>query len=65
METMMAFAVLAIVTILALFAAVAVQALLLRIAFFLMQPATANRRTPRPAIERGSQLAARAFAHSR
>jgi hypothetical protein len=55
------FAGLAITTLLALFAALALQIVLLRATFALMQPATAGRRNAPPAIERGTQLAARAF----
>jgi hypothetical protein len=65
METFITFAALTMATILALFAALALQALLLRATFALMQPATADRRTPRPAMERGSQLVARAYADTR
>lgn len=65
MDAMMGFVALAIVTILALFAATALQALLLRAAFALMQPATADRRAPRPPIERGSQLLTRAYTGAR
>jgi type II secretory pathway component PulJ len=64
METMFGFAALVVVTILGLFAALALQALLLRVAFVLMQPATADRRVLRPAIERGAQMAARACART-
>jgi len=65
METMLGFAGLAITTVLALFAALALQTALLRAAFALMQPATSGRREARPAIERGTQLAARAFSSTR
>jgi hypothetical protein len=65
METMLGFAALVMATILALFSALGLQALLLRVAFALMQPATADRLSRRPAIERGSRLAARAFAGTR
>jgi len=64
METMFGFAALVMATILGLFAALALQALLLRAAFALMQPATADRRPVRPPLERGVQLAARAYARS-
>ena len=64
METMFGFAALVMATILGLFGALALQALLLRAAFALMQPATADRRIPRPAIERGAQMAARAYART-
>lgn len=60
METMMGFAALTVTTIFGLLAATALQALLLRVAFVLMQPATADRHAPRPAMERGGQLVARA-----
>ena len=62
METMFGFAALVMATILGLFGALALQALLLRATFALMQPATANRRPVRPPVERGTQLAARAYA---
>ncbi len=65
METMLGFAELVITTLVALFAALALQTLLLRAAFALMQPATASRRNPLPAIERGTQLVARAFSKAR
>jgi hypothetical protein len=65
METLMGFAALTLATLFALFAALALQAILLRAAFALMQPATADRRSSGSAIEHGSQLAARAFAHTR
>ena len=65
METMIGFAALVMATILALFSALALQALLLRAAFALMQPATADRRIARPAIERGSRLVVRAYASGR
>ena len=64
METMFGFAALVIATILGLFAALALQAVLLKATFVLMQPATADRRIPRPAIERGSQMVARAYART-
>ena len=62
METFFGFAALAMATILGLFGALALQALLLRATFALMQPATADRRPLRVAVERGAQLAARAYA---
>ena len=64
METMFGFAALVIATIFGLFAALALQAVLLKATFVLMQPATADRRIPRPAIERGSQMVARAYART-
>jgi hypothetical protein len=65
METMLEFAGVAIATVLALFAALALQTVLLRATFALMQPATAGRRNAPPAIERGARLAARAFSSAR
>lgn len=65
METIFGFAALLMATILGFFAALALQALLLRATFALMQPATADRRPLRPPLERGAQLAARAFARMR
>lgn len=62
METMFGFAALVLATLLGLFAALALQALLLRATVAVMQPATADRRPLRPPIERGAQLAARAYA---
>ena len=65
METMLTFVGLVITTLVALFAALALQTLLLRAAFALMQPATANRGIPQPAVEHGTQLVARAFRRAR
>jgi hypothetical protein len=62
METMFGFAALVMATIFGLFGALALQALLLRATFALMQPATAGRWPVRPSVERGVQLAARAYA---
>jgi len=64
METMFGFVALVMATILGLFAALALQALLLKAAFALMQPATADRRITHPAIERGAQMVARAYART-
>jgi hypothetical protein len=64
METMFGFAALVMATILGLFGALALQALLLRATFALMQPATANRRTASPRLQQGTQLAAQAYARS-
>jgi hypothetical protein len=61
METFLGFAAVALTTIVALFAALALQALLLHGVFALMQPATAARRIPAP-IERGTALVARVYA---
>ena len=65
METFIGFAAVVLTTILALFTALALQALLLRATFALMQPATAARRIIPPSMERGTQLVARAFAKGR
>jgi len=65
MDTFFAFATVVTTTIFALFSTLALQALLLRAAFALMQPATASRRIAPPAIERGAQLVARAYARGR
>jgi hypothetical protein len=65
MDTMLTFVGLFITTLVALFAALALQTLLLRVAFALMQPATASRRVPQPAVEHGTQLVARAFSRAR
>ncbi len=65
MDTMLGFAAVVMATIVALFAALGLQALLLRGVFALMQPATADRRIARAPIEQGTRLAARAFAKVR
>jgi hypothetical protein len=65
METFVQFAAILMVTIVALFSALALQALLLRGVFALMQPATAPRRLVSPSIEHGVAMAARAFAKAR
>jgi hypothetical protein len=64
METLFAIAALVMATILGLFAALALQALLLRATFALMQPATADRRPVGPRLQRGTQLAAQAYART-
>ncbi|MGB7844873.1 MAG: hypothetical protein WBL63_04605 [Candidatus Acidiferrum sp.] len=65
MDALFGFAAVVMATIIALFSALAMQALLLRAAFALMQPATAGRRIALPGIERGTQLVARAYARGR
>lgn len=62
METFIGFAAVVMVTIFALFAALALQALLLRGVFALMQPATASRRLVPPSLANGTRLVARAYA---
>jgi hypothetical protein len=64
MDTMLTFVGLVITTLAALFAALTLQTLLLRAAFVLMQPATARRHVPQPAVEHGTQLVARAFSRA-
>ena len=65
MDTMIGFAALVITSLVALFAALAFNWLLLRGMFLLMQPATATRHIPASTIERGTQLVARAYSHTR
>jgi hypothetical protein len=65
MESFIEFAAILMVTIVALFSALALQAVLLRGVFALMEPATAPRRFAPPSIERGAHVAARAFARAR
>ena len=65
MDTLLGFATVVMTTILALFTALALQALLLRAAFALMQPATARHRIAPPPMERGTQLVVRAYAGGR
>ena len=61
MEAMLGFAGVLVVTLLALFAALALQTLLLHGILRLMQPATADRRPVRVAIAHGAQLVVRAL----
>ena len=65
MDTLISFVALLITSLIALFAALALDWLLLRGMFLLMQPATADRRVPVAMLERGTQLAARAHARTR
>lgn len=65
METMFGFAAVVMASIVGLFGALALQAILLRAAFALMQPATADRRPLGPRLQRGTQLAAQAYARTR
>ena len=64
METMLGFVGLVITTLVALFSALALQTLLLRAAFALMQPATANRRIPQPGVEHVAHLVPRAVSRA-
>ena len=54
METLIGFASVVIATLVALFAALALEMALLKATFLLMQPATADRRAPRPDLHRGT-----------
>lgn len=62
MDSLITFTALLLATLAALFASLALDWLLLRGLFRLMQPATANRRPTTTGIVRGTQLAARAWA---
>jgi hypothetical protein len=62
METLFGIAALTLVTIVGLFASLALQALLLRGAFALMQPAAAKPSAVRQPLVRGAQLTAQAYA---
>jgi hypothetical protein len=62
METLFGIAALVMATILGLFGALALQALLLRATFALMQPATVDRRPAGTRLQHGTQLAAQAYA---
>lgn len=61
METMLGFAGVMVVTLLALFMALALQSLLLQGMLRLMQPATAERRPVRVGVAHGAQLVVRAL----
>jgi len=65
MDTMLGFASLVITTLVALFAALALEAALLRAVVTLMQPATADRRDPKPQLGQGARLVARAYERPR
>jgi hypothetical protein len=65
MDTFFGFAAVVMTTIIALFSALALQALLLRGVFALMEPATASRRIAPPSIARGTRLVARVDAKGR
>jgi hypothetical protein len=65
MDTLMSFIALLVTSLIALFAALALDWLLLRGLLLLMQPASAGRRVFTPRLEKGTQLAARAFARSK
>lgn len=65
MDTLIGFAAVAMTTIVTLFLALALQALLLRGIFALLAPATASRRAVSSSLAQGAQLAARAYARAR
>ena len=65
MDTMFGCASLVITTVVALFMALALQGLLLRAMVALMQPATADRRPPKPGLGQGARLVARAVERAR
>ena len=65
MIAMLNVAVLAIATMFAVASAAALSWIFLRVAFMLMQPATARRVPPRTELARGTAQLARAFAANR
>jgi hypothetical protein len=65
METFIGFASVVIATLVALFAALALEMALLKATFLLMQPATADRRATRPDLHRGTQALTRAYARNK
>ena len=66
METMIGFAAVGMVTLFSLFAALALQGLLMKLALQLMQPATADRRVVvvKAPIERGARRVAQVYARA-
>jgi hypothetical protein len=64
MDTFIGFAAVVMVSIVALFSALALQSLLLRATLALMQPASIQR-VPAPSLAHGTRMAARAFAKAR
>lgn len=65
MITMLDFAILAIATMFAVAAAAGLSWMFLRVAFTLMQPATARRIPPRTELVRGTAQLARAYVGNR
>ena len=65
MITMLNFAILAMATIFGVAAAAAISWMFLRVAFVLMQPATARRIPPRTELVRGTAQLARAYVGNR
>jgi len=65
MEAMFGFAAVGMVTLVSLFVALALQGLLMKLAFQLMPPATADQRVVVKApIEHGAQMVARVYARA-
>jgi hypothetical protein len=64
METLFGFAAVTLATLVSLFTALALQGLLLRVAFQLMQPATADRRVLVAPIEQGARRVAEVYARA-
>jgi hypothetical protein len=64
MDSIIQLTALVITALITLFLGLALDWLLLRGMFRLMQPATANRRTPSAPIERGTRLPARAYGNT-
>jgi hypothetical protein len=65
MASMLGFTGIILTTLVALAAAIALDWALLKSILLLMQPATAQRRTSRPELQRGAQLVAHAYAKAR
>jgi hypothetical protein len=65
MASMLGFTGIILTTVVALAAAIALDWALLKSILLLMQPATAQRRTSRPELQRGAQLVAHAYAKAR
>jgi hypothetical protein len=61
MDTMLGFGGLVITTVVALFAALALEAALLRAMIALMKPAAADRREAKPQLAQGARLVAHAY----
>ena len=65
MASMLGFTAIILTTLVALAAAIALDWALLKSVLLLLQPATAQRRPLRPELQRGTQLAAHAYAKAR
>jgi accessory gene regulator protein AgrB len=64
MDTMIGFAALVMATLVSLFTALALQGLLMKLAFHLMQSATAGQRSEAAPIERGTRMVSRVDARA-